>query len=168
MDCANIIEHSYRVVWIALILARKIGNVNEEKLMKIALAHDIAETRVSDLSYVQKVYTKADEEAAMRDILAETSFPDFEQLIHEYEQRESLESKIVKDADNLDIDLEMRELEERGSKLPAKWKSFRDVIRNEKLYTEAAKELWDALQTADVADWHIATNKWVKIPEAGR
>ena len=168
MDCANVIEHTYRVVWISLILARKIGTVNEEKLIKMALAHDIAETRVSDLSYVQKVYTKANEEEAVHDMLSETSLPDFAEMISEYEARESIEAKIVKDADNLDVDLELRELEERGSKLPEKWKSFRQIIRQEKLYTDAAKELWDALQSADVADWHITTNKWVRIPDAGR
>ncbi len=168
VDCANVIEHTYRVLWISLILARKIGNVNEEKLMKMAISHDIPETRVSDLSYVQKVYAKADEEKAAHEMLEGTSLLDFADTISEYEKRESIEAKIVKDADNLEVDLELRELEERGSKLPQKWKKFRQLMRDEKLYTDEAKEMWDLLQEVDVSDWHMTINKWVRIPEAGR
>jgi len=167
-DVASNLEHSFRVVMIALLLARKEKITDEEKVIKMALLHDLAESRVSDLSIVQKVYVKADENRAFKDLIAGTSFPDFKDVMHEYEERKSPESRIVKDADNLDIEVELKELEERGSKLPDRWKHFRKKIRNEKLYTESAKKLWDMLQTADVARWHLETNKWVLMPEAGK
>ncbi|MEK7585512.1 MAG: HD domain-containing protein [Patescibacteria group bacterium] len=169
MDCATIPEHSFRVVWLALLLARKEGIKDEEKVMKMALVHDLAETRTSDFSYVQKVYVTADEDRASRDLLADTIWEDFYKgVLAEYELRQSPEAKVVKDADNLDIDLELKEFEERGSPLPKKWQGFRQKVRDEKLYTKSAKELWDLIQTSKVEAWHMTINKWVKLPQAGK
>jgi|SRR3989338_362255 len=169
MDCASVLEHTMRVVWLALLISRKEGKGDENKIIKMALVHDIVESRTSDLSYIQKVYVKADEKQAARDIFAGTSFEDFNSaLLEEFEKRESIEAKIVKDADNLDVDLECRELTERGSQIPKKFQVFRKLVRDEKLYTQAAKELWDDLDTVDVADWHLKANKWLKIPSAGK
>ncbi len=131
-DCASTMEHTLRVAWIALILSRRAKQGNEEKILKIALAHDIDENRVSDLSYVQKVYVKADEEAAIHDTFQGTILDDFEELLQEYQKRECIEAQFVKDADNLDIDLEMKELEERGQRVPPAWNEFRKTIRNQK------------------------------------
>lgn len=169
LPCANNLEHSFRVAFLALMLARKEGIKNEEKVLKMALLHDLAETRVGDIGYVQKVYVTADEERAAADLFANTVFEDLQkEVLHEYKARKSPESKVVKDADNLDVDIEIKELEERGSLLPKKLKANRRIIRTKKLYTKSAKEFWDALQKSDVASWHLLANKWYKIPTAGR
>ena len=157
-----------RVVFLALLIARREGGCDEAKVMKMALLHDLAESRTSDLSYMQKVYVAADEPRAATDLFTGTAWEDFRALHEEYEGRKSREAKIVKDADNLDIDLELKELAERGSQLPAKWQHFRQKIRDEKFYMPAAKELWDRVQTADPAAWHLTANKWMKLPNAGR
>jgi len=167
IDCFNVLEHSYRVIWIALILAKAEGVKDEAKIMKMALLHDLPETRVSDLSYVQKVYAQGDEDLACKEMLKGTVVSDLYKTYCQYENRDSIEAKIVKDADNLDVDLEMKEFEERGSQLPKKWAKFRQMVRDEKLYTQSAKDLWDVLQGCDVADWHMTINKWVKIKTAG-
>ena len=169
MDVGNILEHTMRVMLLALILARKEGVKNEEKIIKMALVHDLAETRTTDLSYVQKVYVKADEDKSAGDLFDKTTLSDLEQeTLKEYETRESLEAKIVKDADNLDIDLELKELAQKGSTLPEKWATMRKFVRDEKLYTESAKKFWDEIQNSDVDSWHLSANKWLKIPEAGK
>jgi 5'-deoxynucleotidase YfbR-like HD superfamily hydrolase len=166
---ASDLEHAMRVAWLALMLARREGKGDEAKILKMALAHDLAETRVSDLSYVQKVYVKnADEAGAVRDQFSETSLPDFVDVIREFEDRDCIEAKIVKDADNLDIDLEIKEFEEKGHELAKKWAGFRRKVRDEKLYTQAAKDFWDAIQTSDPSSWHLVMNKWLKVPEAGK
>ena len=135
----------------------------------MALIHDLAETRVSDLSYVQKVYVEADEDKAAQDLFQGTSLSDLDkEILKEYEERNSLEAKIVKDADNLEVDLELKELAERGSKLPSKWREMRKFVRDTKLYTDSAKSLWDEIQDSDVSSWHLGANKWLKIPEAGK
>jgi putative hydrolases of HD superfamily len=168
MDCANDMEHTLRVAWLAMMLGRYEGEVNEGLILKMALIHDLGETRTLDFSYVQKVYVKADEENALCDTLEDTVLEDFNKIFAEYEKRECIEAKLVKDADNLDVELELKELEEKGSKLPEKWKQFRLKIRNEKLYTESAKKFWEEIQNSSPADWHIKANKWVKVPDAGK
>lgn len=168
-DCANVLDHTIRVIWLAIILGRMEGGVDENKIIKMALVHDAAETRTSDLSYVQKVYVKEDEKAAAVDMFENTSLEDYQsEILTEYMARESMEAKIVKDADNLDIDLEGKELEERGSKLPTKWGHLRKFVCDEKLYTKSAKTMWDEIQSSDVSSWHLNMNKWLKVPEAGK
>jgi len=157
-----------RVIFLALLIARKEGKGDENTIIKMALAHDLPETRTADLAYVHKVYSQTDDMRAARDLFAGTSFRDFENIHSRYEKRDCVEAKIVKDADNLDIDLELKELEEQGHKLPAKWKAMRKFVRDKKLYTKTAKSLWDKLQKANVAQWHMEANKWKKIPSAGR
>jgi putative hydrolase of HD superfamily len=168
VDCANDLEHTMRVAWLALILARREGQGDEATILKMALSHDLAETRTSDHSYVQKVYIDEKEEAALHDLFDGTKVSDFETVARTYKRRDSIEAKLVKDADNLDVDIELKELEERGHQLPSKWRELRKKVRDEKLYTQAARDLWDELQTSDPAAWHIAANKWVKIPDAGK
>lgn len=167
-DIASDLEHTYRVMWLALIISRMEKAGDENKIMKMALVHDVAETRTSDLSYVQKVYVEADEEKAADDIFRDTLVSDYRQILHEFEERTSIEAKIVKDADNLDVDIELKELEEQGSKLPAKFSPQRTNLRNEKLYTESAKKLWDKIQNADPSHWHRTMNKFITNPDAGK
>lgn len=167
-NCATDLEHTMRVIFLSLIIARKEQKGNEETILKMALTHDVAETRTSDFSYVQKAYVKANEPSALHDMFTGTCLADFESIVTAYERRDTIESKIVKDADNLDVDLELKELEEKGHQLPIKWRDFRRLIRNEKLYTDSAKQMWDEIQTSDVSSWHMACNKWLKIPHAGK
>lgn len=168
-DVASDPEHVFRVVFISLILARSEGVKNEEKIIKMALVHDLAETRTNDHHYVHSVYVKSDEKKASTDMFFGTSINDLNsEILHEYEERKTIESKIVKDADNLDIDFELKEIEERGHKLSKKFAGFRKLVRDEKLYTKSAKKLWDMLQKSDPADWHLKANKWVKMPKAGK
>lgn len=169
VDVANVLEHSFRVMIIALIIARNEKVKNEEKIMKMVLVHDLAETRTSDLSYVQKVYVNADEERSAKDLFENTILQDLEEtVLAEYEERKSIEAKIVKDADNLDVELELKELQTRGHQLPKKWRFIRKKVRDEKLYTKSAKKLWDLIQKSDSEDWHMTINKWIKIPNAGK
>lgn len=167
-DCASTLEHTLRVVFLALLIARKEGVKNEEKIIKMALVHDLAEARTADLAYVHKVYTTTDDARAARDQFAGTAFADLEAILKEYEKRSSKEAKIVKDADNLDIDLELRELMEVGNLVAKKKQPLRKFVRNKKLYTKTAKKLWDEIQKSDPSSWHLSANKWLKIPKAGR
>lgn len=154
-DVANNSEHMFRVAWIALVIARGEKITSEEKILKIALVHDIAESRSLDTNYVTKAYSSRDEERAMKDMLGETSFSsDFIKLFKEYEKRESIESKIVKDADLIDVDLEIQEQFARGSTLRKLWIPRRTEVYNS-FYTKTAKKLWKELYNTDPNLWHI-------------
>ncbi|MDO8593904.1 MAG: HD domain-containing protein [bacterium] len=167
--CATVPEHTFRVIFLALLIARGEKFKDEEKILKMALVHDLAETRTGDANYLTAVYTKRDDKKAVHDTFLGTTFADLNSgVLHEYEERKTLAAKIVKDADNLDVDIELKEMEERGSLLAKKMKSNRKIVRNKKLYTKTAKQIWDEIQKADPAAWHLKANKWVKMKNAGR
>lgn len=154
-EFANLAEHSMRVIWTALIIARGEKNVDTGKIVKIALVHDITESRTGDVHYISRLYTKRNDEQAIKDILLDTSVADeFLALYHEYEQRETLEAKIVKDADNIEVDLELMEQKARGNPLADKWTAMRRKVRST-LFTNSAKKLFDEIYQTDPDAWHI-------------
>ncbi len=151
----NLAEHHLRVVWISLILAKMEGIRNTDKVIKMALLHDIAESRTGDVDFLQRQYVARNENLGMKDILANTVLEEeFLDLWNEYEKRESIESKIVKDADGLDVDLELKEQEVNGSQLNKNWKNVRVAIKN-KFYTKSAVKLWNEIGRSNPHDWHI-------------
>ncbi len=155
-DLQNVAEHSYRVAFTALLIARtEKVKVSEEKILKMALIHDLVESRTGDLHYQSRRYAKRDDEGAARDIFYRTSFgKDFLELFEEYEKRESIEAKIVKDADHLDVDIEIRETTTRGGKLPRTWKSHRRMVYKD-FYTASAQKLYKSFYACDPNDWHM-------------
>lgn len=155
VDVANNLEHSFRVAFIALVLARMEGVEDEGKIMKLALMHDLEESRTADHTHFQKPYVKLDKEKAAKDVFEGTSLEDFSKdLFKEYKKMESMEAKIVKDADQLDIDFELKELEEQGHQIPAKWLESRNKIKEETFHTESAKKLHELVWKADRSDWY--------------
>ncbi len=171
-DLQNVSEHSYRVIFTALAIARsekkkvsealsgrngKLNNrieIDESKIIKMALIHDLVESRTGDLHYQSRRYCTRDEESAAKDIFKGTFFEkDFLELFEEYERRKSLEAKIVKDADNLDVDIEIMETTTRGGKAPRTWQNHRKMVYKD-FYTSSAKKLWKAFYTTDPNDWH--------------
>ena len=166
---ATVLEHTVRVVFLALLLARMEGEKDEERVLKMALAHDLTEARTGDTNYVHAVYTKRDEKRAANDLFAGTQLFDFESdILREFDERKSRVSQIVKDADNLEVELELSELEARGSRTATQMKENRHRFLLKKLYTKSAKKLWRELQKSEPASWHLKANKWVKMKNAGR
>lgn len=159
-DFQNLSEHILRVVWIALTLAEyeeEAGReVDRTKLMKMAIVHDLSESRSVDSHYVSRQYVERFEAEAIRDTLEGTAVGrEFSQVWHEYEERSCLEAKIVKDADTLDVDLELKEQEFRGLHLGEDTLEGRQYVAQEKLYTEAAREFFYAIQESNPNDWHV-------------
>ena len=154
---ANVTEHHYHVLWLALVIAAREGKlVDTAKIIKMAVVHDITESRTGDVDHMSRQYNDRYEEEAINNMLAGTSIEkEFLEIWHEYEKRESLEAKIVKDADNLDVDMELREQGNNGSKIEKALQPGRRRVREAKLYTDTARELFDAIQKADPHDWHM-------------
>ena len=69
---ANNAEHSFGVIWLALLLAKYEKNKNPEKILKMALVHDLGESRTGDAHYVSKNYTTRNEKKAIQDIFKDT------------------------------------------------------------------------------------------------
>lgn len=161
---ANNIEHSFRVVLLALMISRMEKRGDEEKIMKMALFHDLCEARSVDTAFFHKNYVERKEEKSQEDQLSGTVFDcDMLDLLKEYRERKSIESQIVKDADNLECDLELRELEKKGSKTATKFRMTNRIDVGKKMFTDSAKNIWQNIQDVDPDNWHLGLNHdWAK------
>ena len=126
-DVESVAAHSFGVAVIAMLLADRARargvEVNVERLLRMALLHDLTETRTGDLPstikhYFDKASIKAADEAIAREIFTELG--DFREsyleLWSDYEHRASVESKLVKAADKLDLLVQSREYEKGGAR----------------------------------------------------
>ena len=158
-DFANITEHTLRVIWIALIIAKHEDVEDTGHLVKLALVHDVSESRSVDVHYLSRQYAIRHEKEALEATLAQTSVEDeFVALWHEVEERKTLASQIIKDADNLDVDFELREQAALGVQIGKDFAPMRQHVGETKLYTETAKKMWKEVQSANPNDWHLNAN----------
>lgn len=154
-DFANLAEHHFRVFWIAMIIAEHEGNVDTGKIAKLAMVHDIAESRAGDVDYLSRQYVERNEELAIHDILEGSVLEkEFLELWEEYETRVTKESQIVKDADNLDVDMELAEQAINGSRLRKEKQRMRTIVSETKLYTKTAKRMYEQIIKANPHAWH--------------
>lgn len=152
---ANNAEHSFRVAWIALMLARKEKKGDIAKILMMALLHDVDEGRTGDLDRFMRKYVERDKRRAIGDIL-EGTLVEGELLTvwKEYEERKSIEAKIVKDADLLEADMELAEMASMGNEQAQKW--LKDAKRQEpKWHTASAKKMAAEIRKADAARWYL-------------
>jgi len=96
--------------------------VDLEKLLRIALLHDWAETRVGDMPRTATLYFGSDarkqaETAAFADIVNPVDANgSYANLYDDYERRKSLEARLVKAADVLDLLIQALALERAGAR----------------------------------------------------
>ncbi|HEX8071561.1 MAG TPA: HD family hydrolase [Pyrinomonadaceae bacterium] len=107
--------HTYGVAAVAMLLADEIqargGEVNVERVLRLALVHDWTETRMGDLprtaaDYFGAAAKQRAERAAFADMVADLG-PEraraYAAWHEEYETRASLEARLVKAADIVDL-----------------------------------------------------------------
>lgn len=154
-DFSNETEHTFRVIWTALVLAKHEGVRDLGKVVQMALVHDIGESRSGDVHYVSRQYTERDEKLAVKDVFEGTSL-DKEMLAiwKEYEERKTIEAKIVKDADNLDVEFELKEQEAKGEQIGKYWRDARKIVY-QNLFTKSAQKMWKEIQSSNPHDWHF-------------
>ncbi len=151
----NLAEHHFRVSWIALIIAKYEDVKDVEKVIKMALLHDIGESRTGDANWHQKKYVQQFPDKALKDVFNGSIFEkDAQGLWQEYINRKSIESKVARDADQLDADFEIQEQKVKGFQFPKEWSSIRRNVCNNTFYTKTAKEIWRHLQKSDPHHWH--------------
>jgi 5'-deoxynucleotidase YfbR-like HD superfamily hydrolase len=97
-------------------------NEQAYKCMAMATFHDVAEGRTGDHDFFAKNYNVCDEDKAIKDQCAGLPFEsDLHDLLTEYEERQTIESKIVKDADSLAQTFHERVLMRQGNKMAEQW-----------------------------------------------
>lgn len=166
----NISEHIFRMVIIGWIIAVR-EKADVPKVLKMCLIHDMAESRTGDIAFMHRNYVTRHEKLAETHMFLNTALEkEARVLLKEYNDRNSLEAKIVKDADNIDVDLELKELARIGdSAAIGMQKNHRPTIKAKKLYTKAAKRMWNEIQKTNSNAWHqVLTNKWVKSSKGAK
>ena len=123
----SVAAHSFGVAVTAMMLADKIkirgSEIDVERVLKMALLHDWAEMRIGDMPRTAAKYFGTDvrtraETAAFVDIVAnlDAAESEYRNLYQDYEQRDSLESRLVKAADIIDLLTQAYALEHAGAK----------------------------------------------------
>lgn len=118
----NVAEHSFMTVFIAYAISVLEPGIDREKMLKMALLHDLPEARTGDFNYVQKQYAAVKEEKAVSDLIEGLAFGnEIKEMIEEFNSCRSLEAKLVNDADQISFLLELRKLQDTGSKSCDRW-----------------------------------------------
>lgn len=119
----SVAEHINRVTYIGYCLAHMFEEkIDVGQVVQMCMFHDISESRISDLNYVHQKYTERFEDRAHEDLIKSLPFGNkIEDLLAEYSKRETTESKIAKDADNLELLLSLKEQIDIGNKKAETW-----------------------------------------------
>lgn len=146
----SVADHSFRVALIGFTLARLAGNVDPFKVVCLALFHDVPEARTGDMNYVNKRYVTVDEGGAVDDLAEALPFGgELKALLAEYRERETEESKLAHDADQLDLILELKGQNDLGNAYATKWIHF----AMQRLTTPIGKTVAEEVTRTDSTDW---------------
>ena len=147
----SIAEHSYRMTIVAYTLAKNIQqDVDLPKLIMMCLFHDLPESRIGDLNYVQKKYVKPDFNKALEDITNGSSLgSEIVTWIQEYEQGVSLEAQLAHDADQLEFLLILKREEELGNEKAKEW----IVNLLKRIKTPVGKQMAEAICHTSSESW---------------
>lgn len=140
-DVESVADHSFSVSTLSLLLAdlevERGAQVDVEKVLRMAILHDIAESLTFDISksYLQYLGKRGEEikrelehsawSSLIRGLRNSELAREYTRAQSEYNASETLESKIVHAADGLDILLQVIEYRQRGyagSSLAELWK----------------------------------------------
>jgi putative hydrolase of HD superfamily len=156
----SVAEHAFRVTFIGYVLAQLEKDVDENKLIKMCLVHDLHEARTGDRNYMNKKYVTVDEEKAVRDLTETLPFgDDIEQVTGEFNKGESKEALLANDADQLDLILMLKEHKDLGNKYADEWICF----ALKRLRTDTAISLANTIIGTDSTHWWFKDkgNWWV-------
>lgn len=124
----SVAAHSYGVAVVGMMLADELrgrgGEVDVERLLRMALVHDWAEARLGDMPRTGGEYFGADarkraERAAFDDIVegfGQHLARLYSELHEDYEERASLEARLVKAADVIDLLVQVLAFERAGAR----------------------------------------------------
>ena len=146
----SVADHSYSMALMGMVIS-DLGNYNSEKIIKMVLLHDLAESKIGDHTPKQLSKEKKNklENNAFNEIIK--NLPDliksqYLQIWQEYQENTSLESKLVHQIDKLEMVLQANIYKKDGhsqEKLESFFKSAEIDItdpRLKELFTEIVKE----------------------------
>jgi putative hydrolase of HD superfamily len=153
----NVAEHSFYTTIIGWILA-KLESADENKIIKMALIHDLAEARGGEKNLINKFYSEPLNEPKIIEEISKTyDLKDFEirEIFEEFFKGESIEAKIVRDADVLAGMLLEKEVFDSGNEKAKKWLD----VSLSRLKTKSGKELGKLIIKTDADEWWLEVAK---------
>jgi len=148
--CESVAEHTLSTLFIGYTLCKLESDVDELKVLKICLVHDLPEARTGDMNYVNKKYVTVDEEKVVRELAEPLFFGDeIKSSISEFNEKKTKESLIAHDADQLSLILQLKEYGDLGNKYSKEWIEF----ATKRLYTDTAKKLAKTIMNTDSSEW---------------
>jgi putative hydrolase of HD superfamily len=152
----SVAAHTFGVAVTAMLLADELKArgvvVDIERVLRMSLVHDWAETRVGDMPKTAVQYFGAEnrkraETTAFADIVAGTgSAQEYCDVYGDYEDRNSIEARLVKAADVIDLLVQVLALERAGARgLDEFWQAAENSFGLEAEAEEALSELRQAL-----------------------
>lgn len=148
----SVAEHTFMVAFIGFVMARICPDVDGGRLVSMCLVHDLPESRIGDLNYVQKQYVTPQESKAVDDIVSGLPFgAAIAELIAEYNGAESPEARLAHDADQLSLLLDLKGLKDTGHPTPDLW--LPPVL--DRLKTETGRELARQIMATNRDDWWL-------------
>ena len=116
--CESVAEHCFGNAFLCLLLLENHPELDREKVLRLALVHDLGEVYAGDLTPQDQV-TKTDkfqlEKAAAEKIIG--AIPSCESLLldwHEYEDQNTAEARFVKKIDRLEFALQACNYQHQG------------------------------------------------------
>ena len=121
----SIADHCYRMTLLSMVLAdtlvAKGMKLDTEKVMRLSLLHEIAEARIGDipfttLTYIPEEVKETGERKAVTSMLEKFGSIGkwYQELWEEFEQNETIEAKLVRAADKLELMIQVLEYEKLG------------------------------------------------------
>ncbi len=156
----SVAEHVFRAAQIGYVLAVMEGDANPEKVASIVLVHDNGEARIGDQDKVGARYFSngdAEQKAFLEqtELLGETIEKKWQEYFSEYENRNTKEGIIARDADWLEQAFQAKEYINTGHKAAQNW--IDNVAKA--VETESAKKLVIELQNTDSTEWFQGLKK---------
>ncbi len=136
----SVADHSYSMAVMGMIIS-DLENYNSEKIIKMILLHDLAETKIGDYTPDQIDFDKKNEieNTAFLKILEDlpnSIISQYQNIWKEYQESNSPESQIVHQLDKLEMVLQARTYQNEGhskEQLKSFYESAKKEITNPKL-----------------------------------
>lgn len=146
----TIAEHSFMTAVICLVMSKIENQIDTAKLLSMALIHDVPEARTGDFNYVEKKYSRVNEEKAVDDMVRQLEFgDDIKALVEEFNMGESREAMLANDADQISFVLELKKQQDIGAKGPERWLPY--VL--DRLKTDTGRKIADAVMATTWDEW---------------
>lgn len=144
----SVAEHSFMVSVISYALV-KLFDADMKKVLLMSLFHDFSESRIGDIYKLADLYVRADSEKAFSDAFSNFSDDELVEITKEYENGETMEAKIVHDADTLALCVELKKMMENGNKNAKEW--YNANLKRLKL--DKSKEVLKEMTESNSQNW---------------